>query len=73
MATFILIHGSWHGAWRWRKVTPLLEKRGHRVIAPDLPGLGEDKTPLSRVSHDTWTRYICGILDGVDQPSILVE
>ncbi len=37
MTTFALVHGAWHGGWCWEKLTPLLEQRGHRVIAPDLP------------------------------------
>ena len=39
--TFILIHGAWHGAWCWQLLTPLLEARGHQVIAPTLAGMGE--------------------------------
>ena len=50
MSTFMLIHGAWHGAWCWYKVVPRLERLGHRVIAPDLAGLGRDKTPANRVS-----------------------
>ncbi len=37
MATFVLVHGAWHGAWCWREVASELERRGHRVEAPDLP------------------------------------
>jgi pimeloyl-ACP methyl ester carboxylesterase len=37
VTTFALVHGAWHGAWCWARVTPLLERRGHRVVAPDLP------------------------------------
>jgi len=33
--TFILVHGAWHGAWCWQKLTPLLEAAGARAIAPD--------------------------------------
>jgi pimeloyl-ACP methyl ester carboxylesterase len=40
MKTFLLLHGSWHGAWCWYKITPRLEATGHRVIVPDLPGRG---------------------------------
>lgn len=40
MAHFLLLHGSWHGAWCWHKVIPRLEEAGHRVTAPDLPGRG---------------------------------
>ena len=33
----VLVHGAWHGAWCWDKVTPLLTAAGHEVVAPDLP------------------------------------
>jgi hypothetical protein len=41
MATFVLVHGSWHGDWCWRLVTPLLRAAGHAVYTPTLTGLGE--------------------------------
>ena len=47
MTTFVLVHGSWHGAWCWERLISELEARGHRAIAMDLPiddptaGLGE--------------------------------
>jgi pimeloyl-ACP methyl ester carboxylesterase len=40
MATYVLIHGA-SDAFYWHRVAPLLEKRGHEVIAPDLP-IGDD-------------------------------
>jgi len=40
-ATFVLIHGAWHGGWCWKKVTPLLRSAGHDVYTPTLTGLGE--------------------------------
>jgi pimeloyl-ACP methyl ester carboxylesterase len=39
--TFVLVHGAWHGGWCWRRVSDLLEKRGHKVFTPTLTGLGE--------------------------------
>src|SRR5258708_37041422 len=39
--TFVLVHGAWHGGWCWKKVVPLLQAAGHRVIALTLTGLGE--------------------------------
>jgi pimeloyl-ACP methyl ester carboxylesterase len=39
--TFVLVHGSWHGGWCWRRVADLLERNGHKVYAPTLTGLGE--------------------------------
>src|SRR3546814_3933905 len=38
---FILIHGAWGSGQGWWQVKPLLEKAGHRVYAPSLPGQGE--------------------------------
>ena len=40
-ATFVLVHGSWHGGWCWRKLVPLLRAAGHEVYTPTLTGLGE--------------------------------
>jgi len=37
VATYVLVHGAWHGSWEWEHLTPLLEADGHRVIAVDLP------------------------------------
>ena len=50
MATFILVHGAGHGGWCWEKVQPILEGHGHKVCAPDLPGLGKDQTPPANVT-----------------------
>jgi len=41
MATFVLVHGAWHGAWCWRRVARLLMARGHEVFTPTLTGVGE--------------------------------
>lgn len=72
MKTFILIHGSWHSAWNWHKVIPLLEKRGHTAIAVDLPGMGRDKTPIQDVRMKTTIEKICSLIDSVDGSIILV-
>jgi pimeloyl-ACP methyl ester carboxylesterase len=41
MATFVLVHGAWHGGWCWKYVTPLLRAAGHAVFTPTLTGVGE--------------------------------
>lgn len=40
MAGFVLIHGAWLGGFAFAPVARLLEAAGHRVDAPDLPGMG---------------------------------
>ena len=52
MADFLLIHGSCHGAWCWRDLIPALRARGHSARAIDLPGSGDDPTPLADVTLD---------------------
>jgi pimeloyl-ACP methyl ester carboxylesterase len=70
--TFILIHGSWHSAWNWYKVIPLLEKQGHTVYAIDLPGMGRDKTPIENVRFDSTIQKLCRLIDGIQGKVILV-
>lgn len=72
MSTYVLIHGAWHGGWCWDKVVPLLEKVGHKVEAPDLPGHGRDKTPIREVSLQAYADRVCSILDAQPQPVVLV-
>lgn len=37
---FVLVHGSWHGAWCWGLVEPHLRNAGHMTLPIDLPGHG---------------------------------
>lgn len=72
MKTFVLIHGSWHSAWNWHKVVPLLEKAGHKAIAVDLPGMGRDKTPIQDVKMSSTVEKLCELIDSIPGKVILV-
>jgi pimeloyl-ACP methyl ester carboxylesterase len=72
MSTFVSVHGGWNGGWCWEKVVPLLEEAGHEVEAPDLPGLGEDRTPLPKVSLQGYADRICQVLEAQPEPVVLV-
>ena len=72
MNTYVLIHGAWHGAWCWERVVPLLQDRGHKVIAPDLPGHGQDQTPMAQLTLETYTDCVCDILRQQTSHVILV-
>ncbi len=52
--TFVLVHGAWHGGWCWRRVSDLLEAKGHKVFTPTLTGLGE-RSHLMRAGIDVST------------------
>jgi pimeloyl-ACP methyl ester carboxylesterase len=41
MATFVLVHGAWHGSWCWKRVRQSLRTGGHDVFTPTLTGVGE--------------------------------
>jgi len=72
MAAFVLVHGAWHGGWCWERVAPLLEAAGHRVLAPDLLGMGSDPTPLAEVTLARWAAQIAGLVQAQTEPVILV-
>ncbi len=61
--TFVLVHGSWHGGWCWRRGADRLEKRGHKVFAPTLTGLGERVHLLtSAVDLDTHVTDVVNLI-----------
>jgi pimeloyl-ACP methyl ester carboxylesterase len=70
MTQFLLVHGAFHGAWCWRKTVVELEKRGHSAKAIDLPGQGDDRTPLKDVTLDTMVDKI--IAEMADLPGKVV-
>jgi len=54
MATFVLVHGAWHGSWCWKRVRKALQAQGHEVFTPTLTGVGERSHLLSpHVNLDT--------------------
>jgi pimeloyl-ACP methyl ester carboxylesterase len=59
--TVVLVHGAWHGAWCWDKVTALLDAAGIPVVAFDLP--------FTSFEDDVTTTTAA--LDRVDGPIVL--
>lgn len=71
MKVFILVHGAWHGAWCWEKLTPLLRAAGHRVLAPGLPGHGP--TPADgKVSLAACADAVAALLTQCEGKAIVV-
>ncbi len=69
---FVLVHGAWHGAWCWEKVTSLLAARGHVAHVLDLPGLGDDPTPIAEITLDAYVNAVKDVILSVADPVILV-
>lgn len=51
---------------------PELEKLGHKSLAIDLPGLGDDRTPAGAVTLDDYAARIAGVLDAQREKAILL-
>src|SRR4051812_29285642 len=58
MASFVMIHGAWHGGWCFEPLRARIEGAGHRLVAPDLPGMGGDDETLARVTLDQWAEFV---------------
>ena len=63
MATYVLVHGAWHGGWCWNKVKRVLQAAGAVVYSPTLTGLGERAHLASRdINLETHIEDILGVL-----------
>jgi len=74
VATFVIVHGAWGGAWSWNKfVVPLLREAGQTVHAVTLTGLG-DRTHLSSpdVTLDTHIQAVVNVLFYEDLTDVIL-
>jgi pimeloyl-ACP methyl ester carboxylesterase len=59
MAALMLVHGVAHGAWCWSRTKADLVRRGHDVVAVDLPLTGlDDDAATVRQALDEWGRHV---------------
>jgi len=73
MANFVLVHGSCHGGWCWKKVTPLISNNGDAVYTPTLTGLGERSHLVSRdIGLDTHILDIIQVLEYEDLNKVIL-
>lgn len=66
MTTFVLVHGHWHGAWAFEPVRQVLEARGHRTLAPDLP------SDQPRAGAADNARAVLAAMNGIGDDAVLV-
>ena len=69
---FVLVHGAFVAGWIWRPLAERLDELGHTAETPDLPGSGDDPTPVEEVTLGAYTERICDLLDAGNEPAILV-
>lgn len=69
-STFVLVHGSWHGSWCYRRVADLLRGRQHNVYALTLTGLADRSHLLSpQIGLQTHVDDVVNLIkwEGLDQ------
>lgn len=71
MATYVLVHGAWHGSWCWQKLAPHIKAEGHVVDALDLPG-GNDRTQISEVTLKKYAERVRQRIESAEESVILV-
>lgn len=70
---FVLVHGSWHGAWCWARVLPLLRQAGHVAHAVTLTGVGERAHLLSpAVNVDTHVQDVIGLIEAEELNQVVL-
>ena len=72
-ACFVLVHGSWHGAWCWSRLRRCLAVAGHGSHAVTLTGVGERRHLLSaQVDLDTHVQDVLGLIDAEELRDIVL-
>lgn len=73
MATFVLIHGAWHGGWAWQRLVPTLRAAGHEVHTPTLTGLSDRAHTLTpQIGLSTHAQDVVGLLEGYDLRDVVL-
>jgi pimeloyl-ACP methyl ester carboxylesterase len=71
--TIVLLHGAFqNGLSTWRKVRPLLEAAGHKVIVVNLPGRDNDGVDLHTLTADIYRDAVLGVISQEPGPVVLV-
>ena len=72
MATFVLVHGAWHGGWCWRDVAAALRAQGHDVLAPTLSGVAERARLAPHADLSLHVEELAGLLYFADVREVVL-
>jgi pimeloyl-ACP methyl ester carboxylesterase len=68
----VLLHGFPFNRSMWRKQVDFLSARGYRVVAPDLRGLGENKSDGEIATMDDMARDVAALMDELKIDSAII-
>jgi alpha-beta hydrolase superfamily lysophospholipase len=72
--TFVLVHGTSHGGWVWRRVADMLQACGHKVYTPTLTGLADRSHLMSAaINLDTHIADVVNLIkwEGLEDVCLL--
>ena len=73
MATFVLVHGAWHGGWCYRDTAQALRAAGHLVHTPTHSGVGERAhQSAENITLETHIRDVCGVIDAEELADVIL-
>ncbi len=73
MATFVLVHGAWHGGWCYRDTAQALRAAGHTVFTPTHTGLGERAHQNGEaITLETHIRDVVGCIEAEELNDIIL-
>jgi pimeloyl-ACP methyl ester carboxylesterase len=70
--TYVLVHGSFQGAYAWQFIKPALEAEGQKVVVVELQGHGNDTTPTYETSLNAYRDKVIAAINGVQGKVVLV-
>jgi pimeloyl-ACP methyl ester carboxylesterase len=72
VATFVLVHGAWHGGWCWSDVARELRAAGHDVLAPTLSGVAERARLAPHADLSLHVEELAGLLYFADLRDVVL-
>lgn len=72
-ATFVLVHGAFHGGWCWERVRRRLIGGGARVYTPSQTGLGDRRHLLSAaITMETFVADIVNLVESEELTDVVL-
>ena len=73
MATFVLVHGAWHGGWCYRDTAQALRAAGHTVHTPTHTGVGDRAhQSAENITLETHIRDVCGVIEAEELNDVIL-
>ncbi|MFT5132169.1 MAG: pimeloyl-ACP methyl ester carboxylesterase [Gammaproteobacteria bacterium] len=72
MKNYLLVHGAWGAAAEFDEVVKLLSDDGSRITSIDLPGHGENKAAIDKITMDAYVQTVVDTINTINEKVILV-